>query len=233
MSIMNIPSVAVVFLLQIQLEPIDAKVFPKEVQTKSLTATVCVINASQKRQGSGTIIRQAKGEYYILTARHLVEGTEEVEVRIFTADTPPLPKKVHRTVRVLARAKGEHDLAILRLRTDDPAPGILRIAPDSKDPSNGTMLALGCSEGAAPTCRADKVEKKMVRREGSTEKTIMWESATSSAAGRSGGALLDQSAYLVGVASGISKGKAYYCHIDDIRAFLRANGLKWLYEEEK
>lgn len=231
---MHASSVALVFLIQLQAEPIDAKVFPKELQTRSLAATVRIVNVSQKLQGSGTIIQQSKGDIYILTARHLLERAEDVEVHTFTGDTPPSPKKVYRTARVLARAKGGHDLAILRLRTEDAAPGILRIAPDSKDQiTGGAVLSLGCSDGEAPTCRADKVEKKMVRREGEAEEIAMWEGGNASSRGRSGGALVDKGGCLIGVVSGVNKDKAYYCHIDDIRAFLRANGLKWLYEEEK
>ena len=43
--------------------------------------------------------------------------------------------------------------------------------------------------------------------------------------------MLDRSGRLVGVASGLGDGKGYYTHVEEVHAFLKRNGLEWLYEE--
>jgi hypothetical protein len=52
--------------------------------------------------------------------------------------------------------------------------------------------------------------------------------ATEKPEGRSGGPLVDKRGLLIGVCSGVSKDKAYFCHIDEINAFLERNGFDWL-----
>jgi S1-C subfamily serine protease len=226
-------SVALLLLVPVQGEAFDTDEFPKELQARALSATVRVVNVSQKLQGSGTIIRQEKGELYILTAKHFLEKAEEVEVHTFSNKSPPALDKVYGSARVLARGKGIRDLALLRVRSDDPAPGVLPVCPS--DPKlelgRGEVFSVGFGEGDARTGFTDSVEKRLVRREG--EEIPMWEGSKASSRGRSGGAIVDKRGYLVGVASGVNDGKAYYCHIDDIRAFLKTNGVSWLYEEKK
>ena len=44
--------------------------------------------------------------------------------------------------------------------------------------------------------------------------------------------MVDRRGYVLGIGSGVSDGKGFYCHTADIHRFLKENGLMWLYEEQ-
>jgi trypsin len=71
-----------------------------------------------------------------------------------------------------------------------------------------------------------------VRKPGANTSVLCWETAKTPAKGRSGGPLVDRRGYLIGVDSGAGDGKGYYIHIEEVHAFLKRNGLSWLYEEK-
>ena len=72
-----------------------------------------------------------------------------------------------------------------------------------------------------------------IHRPGEASAVKCWEAARPPAHGRSGGPLLDKHGRLVGLASGHDGKAGYYVHIDEIHAFLRANALRWLTEDER
>jgi hypothetical protein len=88
-------------------------------------------------------------------------------------------------------------------------------------------LAVGCSDGAAPTGLIDKtVGNKRIRREGKQGTARFWEVNREYKEGRSGGPLLDAHGHLLGMLSGTSNGRSYFCHVEEIRAFLQKEGLE-------
>jgi S1-C subfamily serine protease len=171
---------------------------------------------------------------YLLTANHVVAGAKRVEVTTFTAESHPLAAAVYRAAEVVAQS-AESDLAVLRLTTRDEMPGLVPVCPPSKVPRGKDFVALsvGCSGGGAPSVALEDVKaRRRVRKPKADGAVLCWETAKAPAKGRSGGPLLDRDGRLIGLDSGAGDGKGYYTHVEEIYAFLRHNGLKWLYEEK-
>jgi hypothetical protein len=216
-----------------QVEVIDSKYFSREMQVAAVEATVRVKNAASGANGTGVIVGRSGPVVYVLTACHNAEKADRVEVVTFSKTSYPNPEQVYRSAEVVARWK-EQDLAVLRLVTRDAMPGTVHICPPRLVPTGKDFpgLTVGCRKAEAPSCQADTVrEKKVVRRGGEESTAVVWELAGAPQEGRSGGPLLDKRGYLLGVCSGGSDRKSYYCHVEVIHRFLKRNGLEWLYEE--
>lgn len=212
-----------------------AEAIPFKVKAATRLATVRVVRPAQGSDGSGVIIKQERGFVYVLTAAHLVQGSDKVEVHTFSATSYPRAAAAFRDVEVLAQAR-EPDLAVLRIRSRDSIPGILPLCPKSLVPAERSFSALtsGCTAGKAPTVLVVTVgDKKRIRRPGERATTLAWEVARGSAKGRSGGPLVDRRGYVLGIASGASDGKGYFAHPQEIHRFLERHALDWLGEARK
>ncbi len=218
-------------LLLGEIEVVVSADFSRELQTTALTATVRIVNPSRETQGSGVVLGRKGSFVYVLTAHHVVDGADRLEVSTFSATTYPRPCRTYRSVRLVARADDMRDLALLRVITDDPMPSTLSLCPARLLLKDGKFkaLAVGCTGGRAPTCAVDEVAgKKKVRREAEDKAASFWEVDRRQSGGDSGGPLVDKHGRLLGVCSGTNKEKTYYCHPDEIRTFLKKNGFDWL-----
>jgi S1-C subfamily serine protease len=162
-----------------------------------------------------------------------VDGAKRVEVSTYSTASHPKPAAVYRA-EVIATADGP-DLAVLRFATRDELPASVTVCPPSKVPEGRDFAALSVGRGAggAPAAALEDVRgKRRVHRPGADSRVLCWETAKAPAKGRSGGPLLDRRGYLIGVDSGAGDGKGYYAHVEEVHAFLKRNGLEWLYEEK-
>jgi hypothetical protein len=226
---------ALMLLVLGQIDVSESAEFSKELQVAAVLATVRIVDVSRKAEGSGVIIGRKGPLVYILTARHLVDPASRLEITTFSADSYPNPAKVYRSARIVAQSGDTRDLALLRLTTDDPMPGARTLPPGGLvlTEKGFSVLTVGCSDGKAPTCQVDAViGKRLVRREGAGKPATFWEVGREEREGRSGGPLLDKRGYLLGVCSGTNKGKSYFCHTDEIRAFLEESGFAWLVPDQ-
>jgi S1-C subfamily serine protease len=207
--------------------------FPATVKLSSMKATVLVSNLSRTTEGSGVIIGRKGPAVYILTAHHVIDGAEGLQIRTFPAGTLPDGAKDYRSAEVVAVEKGIRDLALLRLTTTDRMPGSLPLCPPAVVPADGGFqaLAVGCGDGKPPTASVDRViGKKLVRRGAKAEAAYCWEVERKHGSGRSGGPLVSARGYLLGVLSGTNRGKSYFCHTGEIHAFLKRSGYQSLAE---
>jgi S1-C subfamily serine protease len=222
-------AVLVAVLLADAIPVVESKDFPAEVQRAAVTATVRIRMGSSS--GSGVIIARDRVFVYILTAHHVIARTGDLEVATFSAASYPGPEKTYKAeASVVARSK-EQDLALIRLTTDDKPPGSIRVGPLKSAPAAPTFpaLTLGCSPGAAPRCQVENVKaKKRIQRPDEKGTVWTWEVAEAPRPGRSGGPLLDARGHLLGICSGSSDGRGYYCHLDEILHFLKLQGLEHL-----
>jgi S1-C subfamily serine protease len=217
-----------------QIEVLESREFPKAAQEAAVAATVRIVNPAQNAQGTGVIIHQQKPFVYILTANHVVDRADGLEVETFSARSFPKREAVYRSGKVLAQAADE-DLAVVRLTTTDPMPGRVRLCSAAQMPRKPGFEALtvGCTDGRPPSCRLEKVTgNKRVRRP-SAEAVHVWETNLAPAEGRSGGPLLDRQLQLLGIASGSSEGRGYFTHGEELYRFLRRHGLGWLAQPRK
>jgi S1-C subfamily serine protease len=223
------------FLLLIpgQIEVLPSSEFSQERQLTAVAATVRIASDSGRtdnsgRTGSGAFIGRKGKHVYILTAHHLVKGAGHLEVATFSVGSYPRPSKVYRSAEVVAATNDIRDLAVLRLATDDNVP-VLELCPALVVPDKPgfSALAVGCTGRAAPTCLIDKVlASKRVRRETAAGSALFWEVDRKHSGGRSGGPLIDARGHLLGVLSGTSKGRSYFCHTEEIRSFLKEVGIE-------
>jgi hypothetical protein len=220
--------VSLLLLLPAQVQNEQAGEFPGKLQTAALTATVRIVNPAQKSEGSGAVLGR-KGEFvYVLTARHITAKADRLEVTTFSATTYPRPTKVYEAT-VVASSTPIRDLALIRIATQDEIPGSLPLCPaqDERERKPFQALSVGCSGGAAPTCLIDQVlGNKKVQRKMEEGAAFCWEVERKQEPGRSGGPLVDQRGYLIGICSGTNREKSYFSDMKEIRAFLKPHGFE-------
>jgi S1-C subfamily serine protease len=200
-----------------------------EVERAALEATVCVINAKASRYGSGVIVASGAPLSYILTAAHVTDGAQWLEVQSFAQARPSITS---RAAEVVARAP-DTDLALLRMETQDALLCAIPISPPGSIPpaSGSVVISVGCDGVGGPSVLAAHLTgKRLVQKLHETPAVVVWQVNHRPKKGHSGGPLIDARGYLIGIASGSNGEEAYYCCTDDIHQFLRQCGMKWLYE---
>lgn len=204
------------------------------VQKKALQATVRVYNAAKEQGGTAAAIGREGAVVYLLTAAHVVHGAEQVELQVFAPDAAR-PKHRFANVAVIATTSAlGQDLALLRVVDADRAiaavlPLRKKAAPMLKLPASA--CSAGCSTDGAPAVQSERVlQAPLVRKPGADEAVRCFKCKTPAVAGRSGGPLVDGDGNLLGIASGGDSAASYFIHPDEIRPFLKRNGLGFLAE---
>jgi S1-C subfamily serine protease len=217
-----------------QIPAADVAEFPTTARDTAVMATVQIRALPQMAEGSGALIGKSGPFVYVLTAQHLVKRAERLEITVFPKDSSPEPRTVYRSAKVVAEMEGLADLALVRLTTTDDMPAFLRVCPQTKvQKLPGKVLAVGCEEGKKPAGLLEDVARKKLARRDDETLVSFWEVDHKHAPGRSGGPLVDQRGYLVGVCSGSNRDKSYFTHVVEIHGFLKRNGFRWLEEEDR
>jgi S1-C subfamily serine protease len=223
-------------LLLVPGQSIDSETFSRALQQRAAYATVRIANRGERTEGSGVILGRKEKAIYILTAAHFLTRPGRLEVSTFTAESYPRPAKVYENAEVLARTRDIRDLALLRLSADELPASRLPLCPLDGLPMHEAFeaLSVGCGAARAPVCMIEKVESaRPIRRQPGAQAARFWQTAGEQAPGRSGGPLLDREGRILGIASGVSKGKGYYCHATEIHRWLKAGDFGFLVPQEK
>jgi hypothetical protein len=180
---------ALLLLVPGEIPTIAAREFPPALQEKAILATVQIRNPTHETQGSGALIGKDRNFFYVLTANHVVDRPDGLEVQTYSAASYPRVQTVYRSVRVVARGKGPADLALLRVPTGDAPPALLPLCPPGllgPAAKSLTVLSVGCGGEQPPTCQSDRAVKKQARLRGG-EPAWYWEVQKDPERGRSGG----------------------------------------------
>lgn len=209
--------------------------FSKEIQENTRWATVRIQNMTQGGYGSGVIVLAERGQYHILTARHVAGPEDSIRVLTYSSDSGDKPRHTfyERACKVMGAAKGADDLAVICVVAGKPAPGVVSICPKKKATRETTIpvLLAGMNAAGAPEFKQMDATKRKVRLPGQGLLTL-WSVDKEQEKGWSGGPLVDQQGRLVGICSGRSEGKGYFCTLEQIHQMLYDTALDWLAEDE-
>lgn len=204
----------------------------KEVEPSNnrlLLSTVRIVNESTDGVGSGVILAQTQGSIYVLTAAHVVDDSQHLEIHCFSGSSSK-PTREFSTVSVLA-TNSVNDLAMLQVTTDNELPvNKIEIAPSGSRTSDEAVFVttFGCSDGKAPSELVGSAKPASIRQNEGGPVRLVWEFNRSSDHGRSGGPMLDEKSDLIGIASGVAGKKSYFAHLSALRKFLVDNDLQWI-----
>src|SRR5262249_10927909 len=154
-------------------------------------------------EGSGVIVKREGDYVYILTAKHILEQTNEATVETFEGRTTPVARDSG--VPVIERISNL-DLAILKMNWKNQ-PDVIDICPDKKidtfEKKGFTVATVGCTDGLWPEVRIEDVEDVVdLRRDDNSSAGLHWRTRQEAKKGRSGGPMIDVNGYLIGICSG-------------------------------
>lgn len=195
-----------------------SEVFAPALQRRLANATVRVING-KGGFGAGTVVAR-EGEFaLILTAWHILEDGGPYSVEVFFYDDGF--GRIQEGAQLVAK-DGSTDLALLRLR-NDRLTELIPVCPPGVDPfarPRFAVLTSGCHEGTPSFRTAVVLENTTI----SSVSGNCWEIDHDPQKGRSGGALIDERGYLLGVCARGFDGKGYYSDQTSIRSLFVAAG---------
>jgi S1-C subfamily serine protease len=217
-----------------QIPLLDGAELSKADQVKTVTATVRVLNTKKDVAGAGVIVAKMGTIAYVLTAAHIVDGADAVDVRIYSDKTYPKAQHTYSAVPVVARrTDNNQDLALLRITGYAGESSGLKICPLQAAPKQKVPAgcAVGCGDTNAPTIHRVPIhEVVLAAKAGAPVRARFWCSKRVPIRGESGGPLVDGHGRLLGICSGASEGQGFYCHLEHVHAFCRQAGLAFLLE---
>jgi len=175
--------------------------------------------------GCGVIVSTSIHGFDVLTANHLFSENELFSITTFDRDSVEgaFSTRSHDSAQVIKRSAAM-DLALVRVRSVIVPVYTASLAepgkPEALPDFSGWVVY--CEGAGAPTSnKVSRAEKTTARRTKDAELTDYWKIERESIHGASGSGLFDDQGQLVGIASGNSRGFAYYSHANGIAKFLK------------
>jgi hypothetical protein len=220
---------------------VESKEYPREKQEAALAATAGIVHTATNGEGTAVLVKYdaAKGVAYLLTAAHVVPpsmGGDLVSLEFYTPNK--FPNVYSKPNGLVAARMPTQDLAVVQVPMKDPGGlRVLRICPRNELPrperKNVPVLTVGCDgPNRTPRMLTDVYLDKKVPVKPSGAKVLCYETLHPPVQGRSGGPLIDQRGYVMGICSGTENQRGYYTHILEIQTALSGVGFGWLVDGE-
>jgi S1-C subfamily serine protease len=231
-----VPAHLVAMLCFAQIPTVEDAQFSHDAQIAAVTATVRLVDRKRSIVGSGVVVGHDKEWWYLLTASHLVEAPDQLEIQLYRDKDFPRPFEVVAKPEIVARSSKLRDLVLLRIPIKAGAEMAVKWEPkempEDKPPLHA--MAIGCESGQAPKLTITKVLAAQPGKQLEDETAVLfWEVAEKHAPGRSGGPLVDAKGRLLGICSGTNKEKTYYVHWSEIGAFFKEERVEGLIGPEQ
>lgn len=204
------------------------------VAPASPTAACCrVLNGADRvNAGTAVCVGHKGGAAYLLSAAHAIPADQAQTFQFFAAEGDAEPARQLRGGDILHRWT-DQDLVLIRLPVEgEPLPE-LPLAAKGKRPKRfpAAAGAVGCPGGKPPAFRPEVVLARQLVRRPSGGLGFFWETESAPVGGMSGGPLLDAGGAVIGIcsAAGLTAGRGYYTHADEILAALAETEHGWLF----
>jgi len=230
------PSLLLLVCCCCQVPTQDAEDFPKQLQVEAITATVRLSDPQREVQGTGVMIAANECGTFVLTAAHLVDRSDQLEVQLVhgpVVSEGRYDARAARTGGAVRYAAGPGAVALARVQAAATDAAALPTACDSRHHAI-PCLVIGCESGHAPKARVDRViaRQRPAARQ-TTNRLFFGKSKASKAPANPAARWLTSADLYWEFAAGNNKEKSYFCHIEEIHAFLAKHKLQWLYDPKK
>jgi S1-C subfamily serine protease len=205
-----------------------------ELEKRIFAAVAKVRNPSSSKVGLAVAIGRSGHVVYLLTAAHLVEGTDSVSVKFISDSRGDRPTRLLDGVKVIERTSvSGQDLALLRMTAfDEATPDVLRPKTGPFDKDKRWLASFVSVEAPGePKLRTIQPSGPRSLRKGPSDPSVrFWACELDPQPGNSGGPLVAFDGRVIGICSGGAGQTSYFVHADEVAAFLRRAGLKSLFD---
>lgn len=186
----------------------------------------------QRGTATGVCVGRKDGFAWVLTAAHAVAEADDREADLFTPASYPVPSRTYKAVATVQKWPVP-DVALVKVPVgDEPVPVVPLAKPfDRPKRYPADAVSVGCSDGAAPTCRVEVISARRLVNRPADGVAFFYQTAAPPVAGRSGGPLLDAAGRVIGLAAAAQDNTGFYAHADEILAGLKKAGYAWLWEQ--
>ncbi len=202
--------------------PARAKPFPSVSAAARAVEPACVLIRHPGGSGSGFLVSK---EGLVVTNAHVIDGSTQIEVTVFTKGADTLERKVYKKVEILATAQLD-DLALLRIMPDKPVTfPIVRLGVSESLNVGDAVFAIGNPLGLERTVTTGIVSLAL-RNAQRWGLSVQHTAPISS--GNSGGALFNQHGEVVGINTfvyrpQVAENLGFARPVNVLREFLNAN----------
>ncbi|WP_413432823.1 S1 family peptidase [Crateriforma spongiae] len=201
---------------------------PDSVRIVAGRSAVRILDERGNWAGSGVVIRSTAGEFWVLTASHVLKDLPVFSVEVYAGSGNADNRRYTRVER--RHSDAAQDLAVLTVihATEPETLMVTATLPSRSDRSADDRRSVppmawtvDCSNPtSAKVALVDSIGWQQARRTPDADLLGYWRILPKSRPGMSGSGLFDGDGHLIGIASGNSRNGSFYCDSVELSRFL-------------